>query len=181
MVSILVVLGSARTGRAADNILANVNKNLEGRSDVAVTLTDLKEMNLPFFDDANVPASEEFNPQHESVKVWAQMIADADGVLFLTPEYNHSMSAIQKNAIDWVYKEWTDKPVAMIGYGWTGGSQSIKTARQVFDDSLIKTELLPTPAMLSFMKEINVDGTPIDEGAVQAAITVAVDELIAAV
>lgn len=181
MVNILVVLSSARTGRAADNILANVNKNFEGRSDVNTALADLKEINMPFFDEANVPASEEFSPQHESVKAWTQMISDADGVLFLTPEYNHSMSAIQKNAIDWIYKEWTDKPVAMIGYGWTGGSQSIKTARQVFDDSLIKTELLPTPAMLSFMKEINVDGTPIDEDAVQAAITTAVDELIAAV
>lgn len=179
MANILVVVSSARTGRAADNVLESVKKNFEGRSDASITTADLKEINLPFFDEADVPASEAFNPQNENVKSWTQSIADADGVLFLTPEYNHSLNAIQKNAIDWVYKEWTDKPVSIVGYGWSGGSKAIKTAKQVFDDSMIKTELLPTPALLSFMKEITVDGKSIDEEVVQLAITATVDELIA--
>jgi len=178
---ILVVVSSARPTRAANNILASVQKNFEGRSDITVTVADLKEIGLPFFDSPVIPASEDFHPQNEAVLAWTKMVAEADGVLFLTPEYNHSMNAIQKNAIDWIYKEWTDKPVAIVGYGWSGASQSIKTARQVFDDSKIETAVLPTPAMLGFMKEINVDGTPVDETAVQAAITTTVDELLAAI
>jgi len=178
---ILVVVSSARPTRAASKVLESVQKNFEGRSDVDVTVADLKEIGLPFFDSPVIPASDDFHPQNEAVLAWTKMVADADGVLFLTPEYNHSMNAIQKNAIDWIYKEWTDKPVAIVGYGWSGGSQSIKTARQVFDDSMIKTAVLPTPAMLRFTKEINIDGTPIDETAVQTAIGAAIDELIAAV
>jgi NAD(P)H-dependent FMN reductase len=178
MANILVVVSSARPGRAADNVLEIVKKNIESRDGISATVADLKDIKLPFFDDANVPASEEFNPQHDSVKAWAQMIADADGVLFLTPEYNHSLNAIQKNAIDWVYKEWTDKPVSIVGYGWTGASEAIKTAKQVFDDSMIKTELLPTPTLLRFMKEISVDGSAIDEETVQSTVTATLDELV---
>jgi len=178
---ILVVVSSARPTRAANKVLESVQKNFEGRSDVNVKIADLKEIGLPFFDEAVIPASEDFHPQNEAVKAWTKMVAEADGVLFLTPEYNHSMNAIQKNAIDWIYTEWTDKPVAIVGYGWSGGSQSIKTARQVFDDSKIETKVLPTPAMLRFMNEINLDGSPLDETAVQTAISTTIDELLAAI
>lgn len=181
MANILVVVSSARPNRAANNVLESVQKNFEGRSNVNVNVADLQEIGLPFFDEPVAPSSEDYNPQDEAVKAWTKMVADADGVLFLTPEYNHSLNALQKNAIDWIYKEWTDKPVAIVGYGWTGASQAIKTARQVFDDSMIKTVVLPTPAQLRFMKEINVDGTSIDETTAQAAISTTVDELVAAV
>lgn len=177
---ILVVVSSARPTRAANNVLESVNKSFEGRGDVNVTIADLKEIGLPFFNEAVVPASEEFHPQNEAVKAWTQMVADADGVLFLTPEYNHSLNAIQKNAIDWIYKEWTDKPVGIVGYGWSGGSQALKTARQVFDESQIKTVVLPTPALLRFMKEIKLDGSSIDEATVQTMVGVTIDELVAA-
>jgi NAD(P)H-dependent FMN reductase len=178
--NILVVVSSARPTRAANKVLESVKENFSGRSDVTVKIADLKEIGLPFFDEAVIPASEDFHPQNEAVKAWTQMVADADGVLFLTPEYNHSLNAIQKNAIDWIYKEWTDKPVSIIGYSWSGGSQSLKTARQVFDESQIKTVVLPTPALLRFMKEINLDGSSIDEDVVQTMVGATIDELVAA-
>jgi len=178
--NILVVVSSARPTRAANKVLESVQKNFQSRSDVDVKIADLKEIGLPFFDEAVIPASEDFHPTNPAVNAWTQMVAGADGVLFLTPEYNHSLNAIQKNAIDWIYKEWTDKPVSVIGYGWSGGSRALKTARQVFDESQIKTVILPTPALLRFMKEINLDGSSIDEGAVQTMVGATIDELVAA-
>ena len=48
---------------------------------------------------------------------WTKLVAEADGVLLLTPEYNHTMTPVQLNAVDWIGKEWEDKPVALVGYG----------------------------------------------------------------
>ena len=45
-------------------------------------------------------------------------------------EYNHSMSASQKNAIDWLYDEWDGKDVSLLGYGWFGGSMAVESLQQ---------------------------------------------------
>ena len=47
-------------------------------------------------------------------------ISEADGVLFVTPEYNYSIPGVLKNAIDWASRpygdnSWKDKPVAVMG------------------------------------------------------------------
>lgn len=48
-----------------------------------------------------------FNQDHESdvpaeVEAARQIVAEADGVLFVTPEYNRSLTGVIKNAIDWL-------------------------------------------------------------------------------
>jgi chromate reductase len=57
---------------------------------------------------------------HPAVEDLKRRIADADAVLFATPEYNHSIPGQLKNAIDWVSRPLADnplwdKPVAVIG------------------------------------------------------------------
>jgi NAD(P)H-dependent FMN reductase len=47
------------------------------------------------------------------------------------PEYNHGYSAVLKNAIDWVFREWGKKPVTFVGYGNAGGARAIEQLRQV--------------------------------------------------
>lgn len=179
MSNILVVTGSARKGRVADSVLVLVKGELENRKDTTVTVADLKGIDLPFFDSENIPASPDFAPTDVRVLAWTKLVDEADGVILLMPEYNHSMSALQKNAIDWIYTEWNDKPVSIVGYGWSGGSLALITAQAVLGN--VKANLLPTSAHLRFMKQLNVDGSIIDDETIAEHITPTIDELLSVV
>ncbi len=175
---ILVVSGSSRPGGVADTFVPVVSKELASRDNVEVTTVDVKHLGLPFFDAPVAPSSEEFAPDNENVLAWTKMVGDADAIVLVTPEYNGSLSAIQKNAIDWVFKEWNDKPVALAGYGWYGASRVHDNAKIVLGN--VKANVLPTTTNLTFMKELNVDGTIADEAAVDAQLKATVDEVVAA-
>lgn len=175
MSNVLVVLASARKGRVADKILEYVKNDLDTREDVTITVADLKEINLPFFAHEHVPASPDYVPNDPAVIAWAKLVAEADAVVFLTPEYNHTINAIQKNAIDSLSREWKDKPVVVIGYGWSGASLALVTLTEVL--TFLKTDLKPNPAQLAFIKDINTDGTIVDEASVTKQIKTALDEI----
>lgn len=175
MSNILVVLSSARENRAADNILKLVEKDLVTRENVVVTVADLKEINLPFFAHALSPASPDYVPTDPAVIAWQKLVIDADAIVWLTPEYNHTLNAIQKNAIDSLKNEWLSKKIVIIGYGWSGASLSIRTLDEVLP--FLKADYKPNPAKLVFMKDINLDGSALDEVSVRIKIKTAIDEI----
>ena len=175
MSNVLVVLASARKGRAADEISEHVKADIDARDGMNSTVADLKEINLPFFDNELAPASPEYTITNPRALIWQKLVAESDAVVFLTPEYNHTLSAIQKNAIDTLKAEWEGKPVVVVGYGWGGASLALVTLTEVL--TFLKTDLKPNPALLSFMKDINLDGTAIDEAAVAEKIKIAIDEI----
>jgi NAD(P)H-dependent FMN reductase len=173
MKKILVVLSSVRESRIADNILATVQKQL---GDYEVTVADFKEMPLPFFDAPLTPSNEHFTATDPNVIKWANMVEASDAVVMLVAEYNYSFTAVLKNAIDWVFKPWSGKPVAMIGYGWAGGSRAIAQLRDVLG-SLIGAKAMESEANLHFMKEIDLEGNVTDEEAVNTSINATLEEL----
>lgn len=162
---ILVVTSSIRSTRSSDNILSIINEEIKN-FDLDVSYADFKEMPLPFFNSAIIPSGEDFGPTDENVKKWTKMVDTADVVLILSAEYNHSYTAVIKNAIDWIYEEWKDKPVAFIGYGWVGGARAIKHLRDVLVGG-IAAKPMEIEANLRFTKEINLDGTPTDTKAAE--------------
>jgi NAD(P)H-dependent FMN reductase len=177
MSQILIVTGSARKGRVADSIVALAKNELSNREDVTVSVADLKELNLPFMDSEHAPASPDFQVTDENVIAWTKLVSEADGVVFLMPEYNHSLSAVQKNAIDWIFAEWENKPVSVIGYGWSGASLALITMKEVITH--LKANFLPTVTHLNFMQNVNPDGSVIDEAAVSGQLKATFDELLA--
>ena len=70
----------------------------------------------------------------DHTKRWAATIAPLDGFVFVTPEYNHSTSGVLKNAIDYLYAEWTNKAAAFISYGSVGGTRAVEHLRLVMGE-----------------------------------------------
>ena len=112
-------------------------------------------------------------------QAWQQQVADAEGVVFVAPEYNHSMSAIQKNAIDWLYKEWNDKPAAFIGYGAYAAKHSYAQFLEV--NSVVKMDVGETMTGINLPNDIDWDGTVKNEAAIKQMIAATLDELVARV
>ncbi len=180
MSNILVVTGSVRPNSVNEKIVPLVVSEIDSQGATA-QVADLKAIDLPFYDDPQPPASPDFAPTHESVIAWTKLVAEADGIVFVTPEYNHTLTPVQLNAIDWIGKEWEDKPVALIGYGWASGAgQAHATAREALAVNL-KAKVGDDQANLFFMKDLNPDGSVADEATVNGKITASIKELLSAI
>lgn len=110
-----------RVGRhVADWFMSQVPKN----DDVGYELIDLKEENLPFLSEPESPSTGKY--ELESSKAWSKKIAGFDGFVIVTAEYNYSMPAPLKNALDSLYHEWAKKPVVFVGYGTYGAVRAVE-------------------------------------------------------
>ena len=177
MANILVVTGSVRPSSANSKVVPVVVEALQGKG-ATVNMADLAELDLPFFNNATIPSDPNFTTTDERVLAWTKLVAEADGVVLVTPEYNHTMSPVQLNAIDWIFKEWANKPVALVGYGWrSGASQAHATAREALAANL-KAKVGDSQANLFFTKELNPDGSVLDSEAAGKKIGAAIDELL---
>jgi NAD(P)H-dependent FMN reductase len=130
-----VILGSARNG-AGTKVAKWATNTIDADGRFELDFVDAVSLDLPFF-------NEDFSPKYKHYqgkdytnakgKTWAQRVADADAFIFITPEYNHSISALLKNALDWVGTEWAGKPVGFIGYSSTqyGGVRAVEHLKQI--------------------------------------------------
>lgn len=132
---LMVILGSSRQGRRGEAVAKWVLSEAAKDNRFEVDYVDLREFNLPFFDEPMSPFTLRDSGQsytHPEGEAWAQRVGKADGFLIITPEYNHGYPAVLKNALDWVGREWGDKPVSFVGYGnITAGARSVEQLRQV--------------------------------------------------
>lgn len=177
MANILVVTGSVRPGSVNQEVVPLVVSEVEAQGSKA-TVADLGQLNMPFIDSELIPSMPDFTPPHESVKAWTDMVASADGVVFVTPEYNHNLSPVQLNAIDWIYKEWRGKPVALVGYGMrSGATQAHEVAREALASNL-KADVGVMQANIFLGRELGLDGSILDEKAVNGKISASISELL---
>jgi NAD(P)H-dependent FMN reductase len=176
---ILVVTGSIRPNSVNQVITPLVVSELESRGQ-DVKIANLKELNLPFYDAAAPSLSPDFVTTYESVLAWTALVKEAAGVVLVTPEYNHTMTPVQLNAVDWIGKEWEDKPVALVGYGWSGASLAHATAREVMAVNL-KAKVGDDPTSLYFKRHLDVDGSLLEEVEVKEKIATTMTELLEAI
>ncbi len=128
---IKVIAGSTRAGRFSDKAAAWIAQELKKQDGVAVEVLDLVEYEMPFFNEAVTPSYKEAPYTNEAVARFTKKIAEGDAFVMVTPEYNHSTSAVLKNALDWVSQEWNNKPVAFVSYGSVGGARAVEQLRLV--------------------------------------------------
>ncbi|MBB2955066.1 chromate reductase [Bifidobacterium commune] len=127
MVKIAVFVGSLRR----ESVNKSLAKNVERLSPEDVEF-DYIDMDLPLYNqdlDGDLPSS---------VTEMKRKVEAADGVLFVTPEYNRSFSGVMKNAIDWASRPWGEnsfsgKPAAIVGasMGALGTTQAQQALRNV--------------------------------------------------
>ncbi|WP_287882792.1 MULTISPECIES: NADPH-dependent FMN reductase [Paracoccus] len=126
---IAIIIGSTRAARFADKPAAWLLENAQKRDDMSFELVDLRDYDLPLFDEV---ASNLWVPSQDPRAIkWQQKLAEFDGYVFVTSEYNHSISGSLKNALDQAYKEWNHKPAAAMGYGGVGAARAIEHLRGI--------------------------------------------------
>ena len=140
MTVISVIIGSTREGRFSEKPARWILRHLAKRDGVDARLLDLRDFPMPFFDQ-RVPPSAPGRPPYadEHVKKWTAAIAESDGFVFVTPEYNYGAPAVLKNAIDWVYPEWNRKAAGFVSYGSAMGARSVQQLRE----TAIELQLAP--------------------------------------
>ena len=131
---LMIILGSSRQGRKGEVVARWVRKHAAERFEV--DFVDLQTLNLPFFNEPLSPFSmkrEGREYTHPEGRTWAERVAKTEGVMLVTPEYNHGYPGVLKNTLDWVGPEWVDKPVAFVSYSSqiTGGVRAVEQLRQV--------------------------------------------------
>jgi NAD(P)H-dependent FMN reductase len=126
---IQIILGSIRENRFGDTVgkwflgVAGSRENLDAE------LIDLRDWQLPFFKEPRSPSSGRYA---EEARPWAEKIAQGDGYVIISPEYNHGYSAVLKNAMDHIYREWNNKPIGFVSYGGSsGGTRAVEQLRLV--------------------------------------------------
>lgn len=126
---IKVIAGSTREGRFSNTAAAWIAAEVKKQKDVEVEILDLIEYEMPFFNEAVSPSYKQTPYTNKAVVRFTKKIAEADGFVIVTPEYNHGTSAVLKNALDWVYSEWNNKAVGFVSYGSVGGARAVEQLR----------------------------------------------------
>ena len=91
-------------------------------------------------------------------KKWSAVIDAADAFIMVIPEYNYGFTAPLKNAIDFLFREWSTKPVGIVSYGgMSGGTRAAQMLKQV----LTALKMMPLPESIAipfFVKHIDEKG-----------------------
>jgi NAD(P)H-dependent FMN reductase len=119
---VAIVVGSTRPTRISAGIADWTLRNVQSESPLHYELIDLAEVNLPFLDEPVMAARGEY--EHEHTRAWSQLVSSFEGFLFVFPQYNWGYPAVLKNALDFLYWEWREKPVSFVTFGTRGGSRA---------------------------------------------------------
>ena len=137
MLKIAIIIGSTRPGRNGEAVAKWVYKIAQKRTDAQFELVDIKDFNLPLLDEAAPPIMGQYSKPH--TKTWAAKIGSFDAYVFVTPEYNHGTSGALKNAIDFLFAEWTNKAAGFVSYGGAGGARAVEQLRLVLAEVQMAT------------------------------------------
>jgi chromate reductase len=154
-VKILVIPGSLRTGSRNARLAAAAVDELV-RADASVTRLSLGDFPLPIY-DGDLETKSGVPKNAVNLK---RMIGSHHGVLLVTPEYNSSLPALLKNAIDWISRVqdahetkgqvFTGRPfaIAAASAGRLGGTRCLAALRLIL--SACRATVIPNQLALSF-------------------------------
>lgn len=137
--NIKVIIGSTREGRFSDKAASWIFEEIKRQQRIVVEMLDLRDYDMPFFNEPVSPSYKQEPYKNEVVARFTKKIEEGDAFVIVTPEYNHGTSGVLKNALDWVYPEWNNKPVAFMSYGGVGGARAVEQLRL----NVIELQMVP--------------------------------------
>jgi len=120
---VAVVIGSTRPGRICPGIARWVRDGLAEGSPLTYELVDLADVGLPMLDEPLMAALHTY--VHRHTEAWSSLVDGFGGFVFVFPQYNWGYPAVLKNALDFLFDEWSDKPASMVSYGTRGGNRGV--------------------------------------------------------
>ena len=169
-----VVVGSTRPGRAALPLAEWIAQIARDHGGFEVELVDLADVDLPLFNEPRHPILKQY--EYDYTKRWSAIVDAADAFVMVSPEYNHGITAVLKNAIDYLHSEWAYKAVGILSYGGVAaGTRSAAMLKQV----LAPLKMVPTVASVSlpFFQQFIVDGVVKPNTEMTTAANAMLDEL----
>lgn len=131
-----LIIASTRTPRLGPSIAVWLVKTLTPLNPgIRFAVVDLAEITLPVSPvlvpiHLPTPLAADAYPSAE-VNAWSKVVASLDGFIFLTPQYNWSIPASLKIALDNIYHEWVGKPGLIVSYGGRGGGKAAEHLKEI--------------------------------------------------
>ncbi len=155
-----LIVGSTRPGRRGGAVagwaVQVASRHPAVRAGVAeIEVIDLAEQALPLLDEPVPAMFGDYRQPH--TRRWSAVVAACDAFVFVTPEYNHSIPAGLKNAIDYLYAEWNDKVVGLLSYGVQGGNRAADHLRLILAE--VRAAVVPTQVSLSVFTDFDFSGS----------------------
>ncbi|HVW22967.1 MAG TPA: NAD(P)H-dependent oxidoreductase [Candidatus Saccharimonadales bacterium] len=148
-----IIIGSTRQGRQTDKQARWVLNAASKMDGVEAELVDLRDYPMPFFDEPMSPRYNQDRHIDPLAQPWLKKMESFDAYVFVTPEYNHSIPGVLKNALDYVTWEIQRKPASVISHGSAGGARAQLMLKIILSES--KAVPLPTftPLTMAGMSE----------------------------
>lgn len=123
-----IILGSTREGRVSPQVGEWVKKHADARGDANYEIIDIADYKLPLLGEADAS---------EQAAAWNAKLNSLDGFVFVVQEYNHSISAALKNALDYAREAWNNKSAGIVSYGSVGGARAAEHLRGILGELLV--------------------------------------------
>ncbi len=115
-----IILGTNRKERKSVFVAEWLKREMSKNTDIETRLFDVKDFALPLDDYGTVI--------NDAFPEWKEAIIRADGLVIVTPEYNHGYPGALKSVLDLLLKEYIHKSVALVGVsaGPWGGTRVVE-------------------------------------------------------
>jgi NAD(P)H-dependent FMN reductase len=120
-----IIIGTTREGRVSPQVADWIKEIADQRNNANYEIIDIKEYKLPFLGESDDMAN---------ITKWNEALKKLDGFIFLTAEYNHSIPASLKNALDLAKEPWNNKAAGIVSYGSVGGARAAEHLRGILGE-----------------------------------------------
>lgn len=119
MYNLKIISSTVRPGRKGPIVTEWIAGVAKQNNNFNVEVLDLGEINLPMMNEPNHPSLKKY--EHDHTKWWSAKIDEADAFIFVTAEYDYNYPAPLRNALEYLYHEWSYKAAGVVSYGGVSG------------------------------------------------------------